>query len=57
MLTALPSAGQTILRGQPVFGVNGRPVPLFYGAIPLWRELKTGVDRGPDIKELKENVP
>ncbi|HEY4028488.1 MAG TPA: peptidoglycan-binding protein [Candidatus Dormibacteraeota bacterium] len=53
--TALAAAGQTISRGQTVYAVNGRPIPLFYGSVPLARQLTTGVS-GDDVKELEDNL-
>lgn len=53
--TALPSVGQTVGRGQTLYGVNGRPIPLFFGGTPLTRQLTIGVS-GDDVKELEENL-
>ncbi|HXM55216.1 MAG TPA: peptidoglycan-binding protein [Candidatus Dormibacteraeota bacterium] len=53
--TALPGAGQTVGRGQPVYAVNGRPIPLLYGTVPLARQLLSGVS-GDDVKELEDNL-
>jgi peptidoglycan hydrolase-like protein with peptidoglycan-binding domain len=55
-LTWLPGIGQTIKRGQAVYAADNRPVPLWYGSVPLWRELSTGASDGPDVKELKQNL-
>lgn len=38
-LTALPAAGAVIVTGQQVYEADGRPVVLFRGARPFWREL------------------
>ena len=53
--TALPSVGQTVGRGQTLYAVNDRPIPLFFGRTPLVRRLTTGVI-GDDVKELEENL-
>lgn len=55
-LTWLPSAGATITHGQQVYGVDAKPVPLFYGTLPFYRDLAEGVDDGPDVKVLEENL-
>ncbi|MFD9892974.1 peptidoglycan-binding protein [Amycolatopsis sp. NPDC059027] len=55
-ITALPSTGDTIGRGKPVYHVDAKPVPLFYGNLPFYRDLSDGVDKGPDVKELEENL-
>jgi len=53
--TALPSVGQTVGRGETLYAVNGRPIPLFFGRTPLARQLTVGVS-GDDVKELEENL-
>jgi peptidoglycan hydrolase-like protein with peptidoglycan-binding domain len=55
-LTWLPAVGSVIGRGQQMYGVNGRKVPLLYGPTPLWRELKNGVADGRDVRELEGNL-
>lgn len=54
-LTWLPAAGAVIRRGQAAYRADGRPVPLLYGAAPLWRTLAPGV-RGSDVKILQRNL-
>ncbi len=54
--TALASVGQTITRGQSVYSLDGRPVPLFYGTTIPYRALYLGVSNGPDVAELQENL-
>jgi multidrug efflux pump subunit AcrA (membrane-fusion protein) len=53
--TALPAAGQTVSRGQALYAVSGRPIPLLYGGTPLARQLTPGVG-GDDVKELEQNL-
>lgn len=53
--TALPAVGQVVDRGQTVYAVSGRPIPLLFGTTPLARQLTTGVT-GDDVKELEENL-
>lgn len=55
-LTWLPAEGATIRRGHRVYGVDGHGVPLFYGATPLWRVLRSGVSSGADVRELERNL-
>jgi peptidoglycan hydrolase-like protein with peptidoglycan-binding domain len=55
-VTWLPTAGQVIRRGGTLLSVNNQPVQLFYGSIPSWRDLATGVDDGPDVKQLERNL-
>ena len=56
VVTALPTVGQTIDRGQPLFSLGGRPVPLLVGASPAYRALEPGIPDGPDIAELQDNL-
>jgi multidrug efflux pump subunit AcrA (membrane-fusion protein) len=53
--TALPGVGQTVSRGQTLYAVSGRPIPLLYGGTPLARQLTIGVS-GDDVKELEDNL-
>ena len=43
-VTWLPTAGQVIGDGQVLYGVNGAPVVLLYGATPAYRALAVGHD-------------
>ncbi|MBB4688026.1 peptidoglycan-binding protein [Amycolatopsis jiangsuensis] len=55
-LTWLPAPGSKLSRGDTVYGVDAKPVPLFYGSLPFYRDLSVGVDKGEDVKELEENL-
>jgi Putative peptidoglycan binding domain len=55
-VTALPPSGKVITRGESVYSLDGKPVPLFYGAVTLYRSLYLGVSDGPDIAELQANL-
>jgi peptidoglycan hydrolase-like protein with peptidoglycan-binding domain len=55
-VTWLPGAGTTVQRGQPVYRADNAPVQLWYGTLPLYRTLQTGVSKGPDVKEVEENL-
>lgn len=54
-VTWLPAEGAAISRGHRVYAVDGRPVPLFYGATPLWRTLSSGMT-GADVRTLERNL-
>ncbi|HXZ82780.1 MAG TPA: peptidoglycan-binding protein, partial [Acidimicrobiales bacterium] len=56
VFTALPSLGERIYRGQSVYSLGGRPVPLFFGTTTLYRALYLGVSDGPDVTELSDNL-
>jgi hypothetical protein len=53
--TKLPAVGQVVTRGQTLYAVSARPIPLLYGGTPLARQLTTGVS-GDDVKELEDNL-
>jgi peptidoglycan hydrolase-like protein with peptidoglycan-binding domain len=56
VLTRLPATGATVERGQMTYEVGGARVPLFYGTRPLWRELRSGMTAGADVRELETNL-
>ncbi|MFC8347605.1 peptidoglycan-binding protein [Streptomyces sp. NPDC057280] len=55
IVTWMPSDGDTVTRGKPVYKVNQQSVPLLYGSVPLYRTLKPGVS-GSDVKMLEKNL-
>jgi peptidoglycan hydrolase-like protein with peptidoglycan-binding domain len=55
VVTWLPALGAVIRRGEPVYRVDNRPVPLFYGGLPLYRQLRVG-DTGEDVREVEQNL-
>ncbi|MFE2039846.1 peptidoglycan-binding protein [Streptomyces sp. NPDC059477] len=54
-LTAVPSTGAEITRGQALFKVDDRPVTLMYGSMPAYRALKAGTE-GKDVEQLEKNL-
>lgn len=56
VFTSLPVPGTVLARGQVVYRVDGRPIPLFYGDAPAWRQLSAGVADGSDNYELQANL-
>jgi peptidoglycan hydrolase-like protein with peptidoglycan-binding domain len=55
-ITWLPTIGTVVRRGGTLLAVDNQPVQLFYGTRPAWRDLSTGVDDGPDIRQLEQNL-
>jgi peptidoglycan hydrolase-like protein with peptidoglycan-binding domain len=55
-VTGLPEEGEVVSRGQALYRVDGKPVPLLYGRLPAWRELSVGVGDGPDVRQLERNL-
>jgi peptidoglycan hydrolase-like protein with peptidoglycan-binding domain len=54
-ITWLPAPGTVVERGQAVYRVDEKPVPLLYGPLPMYRVLANGVS-GPDVRQLEENL-
>ncbi|MFD9906159.1 peptidoglycan-binding protein [Streptomyces sp. NPDC059063] len=55
VVTWVPDDGDVIERGDPVYKVAEREVPLLYGSLPLYRPLQTGSE-GPDVRVLERNL-
>ena len=55
-VTEVPGAGSVIERGQTLYKVDNRPVPLLYGDLPAWRRLAADTGDGPDIRQLEQNL-
>jgi peptidoglycan hydrolase-like protein with peptidoglycan-binding domain len=55
-LTGVRDEGTVVDRGQSLFEVDGRPIPLLFGVVPMYRTLGTGVDDGYDILQLEANL-
>jgi len=56
VITWLPAAGATVIRGEAVYAAGGQPVPLFYGARPAWRDMAPGIAPGRDVRQLQRNL-
>jgi peptidoglycan hydrolase-like protein with peptidoglycan-binding domain len=55
-VTALPAIGAVVRRGGCLYAVSGRPVVLMYGAVPAYRDLREGIGRGKDVRQLERNL-
>lgn len=55
-LTSAAADGSTVGRGQTLFTVDRHPVVLLVGSVPLYRDLTAGVDDGPDVAQLEQNL-
>jgi peptidoglycan hydrolase-like protein with peptidoglycan-binding domain len=53
--TALPSAGDVIRCGKPLYRVANEPVVLLCGRTPAYRALAEGMS-GPDVRQLNRNL-
>ncbi|MFD9861408.1 efflux RND transporter periplasmic adaptor subunit [Streptomyces alboflavus] len=55
ILTRTPGAGDTVRRDGRLYEVNGVPVRLMYGTVPMYRTLKQGSE-GEDVRQLEQNL-
>lgn len=56
VLTSIADLGSDITRGATLYDADAEPVVALVGSIPLWRALETGVDNGPDVRQLEKNL-
>ena len=56
VLTAAVPVGKVVTRGGVLYRLDNRPVILFYGRLPQWREFRLGMTKGPDVKQLERNL-
>jgi len=54
-ITRLVDQGEILKRGDELFRVNEQPVTLFYGTVPMYRDLGPG-DSGVDVRQLEKNL-
>ena len=55
-VTELRKPGRVVTRGQALYWLDGKPVTLMYGELPMWRPLNASAPRGEDIRELERNL-
>lgn len=55
-LTGTPPAGSNVEHGGVLFSVDNQGVYLFNGTLPAWRPFESGMSKGPDIKQLEDNL-
>ena len=54
--TALPPSGTIVNADQMLFEIDDKPVVLFIGDRPSWRDMGLGVSDGDDIAQLQANL-
>lgn len=54
--TSLPKVGEVVKQGQPLYGVDGLPVPLLYGSVSAYRAFRAGMADGSDVGELNQDL-
>ena len=56
-ITGLPGVGTVLAQGESPWQVDGHVGPaIFYGDLPMWRTLRSGVDDGADVAQLEQNL-
>ncbi|AMM20076.1 hypothetical protein AX769_07740 [Frondihabitans sp. PAMC 28766] len=55
-LTSIPAVGTVVKPRDELYRVDNQPVTYFSGALPQWRAFEQGMNDGPDIKQLEENL-
>jgi peptidoglycan hydrolase-like protein with peptidoglycan-binding domain len=55
-VTALRKPGSVVRRGETLYWLDGKPVTLMYGAVPMWRRLDASAEGGRDIRQLERNL-
>jgi len=55
-VTALPEPGSVLKRGDRLYSIDNVPSFLMSGALPVWRDFGSGMDDGPDVRQLEENL-
>ena len=55
-ITKLPTQGAVLDRGAVIYEVDARPVVLFLGELPLYRDVGIGVTEGPDVRLVEQNL-
>ncbi|MFI5879859.1 hypothetical protein [Streptomyces sp. NPDC051554] len=56
LVTWLPAPGARVTRGHTLYKVDNVPVPVFYGATPLYRTLNARGMTGPDVRVVADNL-
>ncbi|MEV4537466.1 peptidoglycan-binding protein [Asanoa sp. NPDC049518] len=56
VLTAGAAPGRTIGRGGILYRVSDAPVRLLLGGVPVYRDFRSGMSDGPDVRQLEANL-
>jgi peptidoglycan hydrolase-like protein with peptidoglycan-binding domain len=54
-ITWLPVSGARVKRGEPLYKLDNKPVPLMFGSLPAFRPLSLGTE-GPDVEQFEKNL-
>jgi hypothetical protein len=56
VVTKLPKTGDVAKRGESLYAVDNKPVPVFFGDTPLYRKLDNPDLQGPDVAMVADNL-
>jgi peptidoglycan hydrolase-like protein with peptidoglycan-binding domain len=56
VVTELPPIGATIAPGAAAYRVDTRPVIVFAGTVPAWRDFAPDMTDGEDVRQLEQNL-
>ncbi|MGD9704431.1 MAG: peptidoglycan-binding protein [Acidimicrobiia bacterium] len=56
MITSIAAIGSPIANGDVIYTVDGQPVVALHGNQPAWRTLESGIDDGPDVRQLEQSL-
>jgi peptidoglycan hydrolase-like protein with peptidoglycan-binding domain len=56
ILTSAPAPGTAVGLGHALYSVDNSAVYLFHGDLPAWRPFGSGMDDGPDVKQLEQSL-
>jgi Putative peptidoglycan binding domain len=54
-ITWIAQVGSTVMRGEPLFKIDQRPLVDLYGSLPIYRRLREGMV-GADVKQLERDL-
>jgi multidrug efflux pump subunit AcrA (membrane-fusion protein) len=56
IVTRLPAVGEDLAAGAVLMAINEQPVVLLDGAVPAYRDMKSGVPDGNDVQQLETSL-
>lgn len=56
IVTELPAPGSVVKLGGRLYAVDNVPVLLLRGGLPAWRTFESGMDDGPDVRQLERSL-
>jgi hypothetical protein len=56
ILTSAAAVGSVVDRGGELYRVDNRATRLLIGQVPAYRDLRSGIPDGPDVRQLEENL-